>query len=713
MPSADLVRALFAPRCVALVGASGDPEKNTSRPQRYLRKHGYRGRIVPVNPNREEVLGERAYPNLSSAPGPIDHAFVMVPTAAVADIIAECAAAGIPVATIYSNGFAEAGEEGRRRQQAVVDVARAGGVRLVGPNSMGLIDTRLPLALSVNAALETPELAPGSLGVVSQSGTVLGTLLSRGQARGLGFSKLVSIGNEADLGVGEIVDLLVDDPDTTAILLFLETIRNAGGLAAAARRALAAGKPVIAYKLGRSGVGRELAMSHSGALAGPDEAVNAYFRHHGVLRVDMLETMVELPLLVIGRGPAKGRRVAIVTTTGGGGAMVADRLGTFGIAPAPAPERLVERLRGMGVQLGHGPLIDLTMAGARTEVYRAALEELIASAECDAVVAVVGSSGQFRPEVAVEPILSTGRTERPVAAFLVPQADRSLRLLVEAGIAAFRTPESCADAVRTYLDWSPPGDEPTAEGRDTARAEAALAAARGPILDEWESRRVFEALGVPQAPARLVRDPSEASGLRLPVAAKIVSRDIAHKTEAGGVILDIGNAADLRAACERILTRVRGTHPAADIAGVLVQSMERGLAEALVGYRRDPEVGPVVVLGVGGTLAEIYRDVSVRMAPVSTAVARDMIEEVKGLAPIRGYRALPPGDCETLAEAVAALSDLARVTGRTVLEAEINPLVVKAEGEGVVAVDGFIRCEPAAAAPPTEHASRQRTSESV
>lgn len=690
MASRDLANALLAPRTIALVGASGDPAKNSARPQRYLRKHGFSGRVILINPVRGEICGVRTWPDLDSAPGPIDHAFIMVPAASVPKVIEDCCRARVRVATIFSDDFAESGEEGLRRQQAIVEMARAGGVRILGPNSMGVINTHAGATISVNAVLELPELKAGSLSVVSHSGTILGTLLSRGQARGIGFSKLVSIGNEADLGVGEIADILVDDTETSAILLFLETIRDPAALGAMAHRAYAAGKPVIAYKLGRSPVGRQLALSHSGAMTGPDEAANAFFRHHGIIRVDMLETMIEVPALVTGHKPTKEKRVAVLTTSGGGAAMVVDRLGALGVDLVFPPESVIACLKPMGIRVGKSPLIDLTLAGTKKEIYLAALNALLASPDCDVVVAVVGSSGQFHPELAVEPIVSAAKTDKPVAVFIAPQADQSLALLGRAGIAAFRTPEACADGVKAYLDWSAPSEEIPAPMRDLKAIGKLLGRARGPVLNEIESCEVLETLGIPQAPAEIIRQQGETPGIDFPVAAKILSSDFPHKTDVGGVELDIPDEAALHEACRRILHRVRTAHPKAEIAGILVQQMQHGLAEAIIGYRDNPETGPTVMLGVGGTLTEIYHDFAIRIAPVSLDTARTMIEEVRGLATIRGTRSLAPGDCEALAEAIRALSDLAHLPGRPILEAEINPLIVKARSEGVIAVDGLV-----------------------
>jgi len=686
MTNVRLAQALFAPRSIALIGASGDARKNTSRPQRFLRQHGYTGRIIPINPGRDEIFGEKAYPDLVSVPETIDHAFIMVPADAVAAALEQCAAKKVPVATVYSDGFGETGVEGRRKQARLLEIARAGGVRLVGPNCIGLVSTRPSCALSVNAVLEFAQIKAGPLAIVSQSGSMIGGLLSRGLGRGVGFSKLISVGNEADLGVGEISDLLVDDPHTGAILLFMETIRDAGHLARAARRAYAAGKPVVVYKLGRSEVGQDLAASHTGAIAGGDEVADAFFRAQSMLRVDTLETLFELPALVAGQKPAERHRVAVMTTTGGGAASVVDRLGMFGLDVVAPTDRIIANLAQKNIRINKARLTDLTLAGARKEIYSAVLNELLASDHCDLVLAVVGSSAQFQPQIAVEPIVEADRRGKPLAVFLAPHAEASLNLLADAGIAGFRTPESCADAIRAWRDWSSPLVAPSPDHVKLSAAKALLGTTRQ--LGEYDACRVFAALGVPQAASEIIAAPEQQVAIGFPVAAKVLSPDIAHKTEARAVRLNVTSDAELAAACGEILVNARAYKKDARIEGVLVQRMEKGLAEVILGYKRDPQVGPVVVLGIGGVLAEIYHDFALRLAPVSAEEAMRMVEEVKGLAMIRGYRGLPRGDLTALAQAVSAFSQLAYVPG--IAEAEINPLLVKREGEGVVAVDGLI-----------------------
>lgn len=702
-PVAAWARALFAPGAVALVGVSNDGARLAGGPLRYLRRHGFAGPVYPVNARYPTVQGEPAFRDLASLPGPVDHAYVLLNTDDAIGAVEACAAAGVKVATVLAGGFAEAGPEGVAKQRRLLAAARAGGLRLVGPNSLGLVNLHTGLALSATPAMLAERLIPGRLMVLSQSGSMMGTLLSRGQERGIGFSKAVSVGNEADLTMGEIGEALADDPDTAAFLLFMETIRDAAAMARFAARAHALGKPIIAFKLGRSEAGQEMAVSHTGALVGSDRAADAFLRHHGIIRVDHLETLFELPALIAGRGPPRrGRRegaaVGVVTTTGGGAALVVDRLGMLGVETRAPSRETLDRLAARGVAAQAGRVLDLTMAGTRYDAMRAALETVLAAPEFDLVLSVVGSSAQFRPELAVRPIAdSAAGADKPIAAFLAPSAGESLRMLAEAGIAGFRTPESCADAIAAYLDWRGPAapvDRVPAEA-EIAGARAVLAeAAGGQRLNERQALSLFAALGVPCTASVVMAAPDEGgdavppAALAYPVVAKILSRDIAHKTEAGGVALGLGGPDELVAAARRMVEAVRHRHPEARIEGVLVQRMERGgLAEVLLGYHRDPHVGPVVTLAMGGVLAEILGDVAVRLAPVSEETARAMVEEVAGLAVIRGYRGLPRGDLDALAAAIAALSRLAGLP--EVVEAEINPLIVRREGEGVVAVDGL------------------------
>jgi acyl-CoA synthetase (NDP forming) len=673
------MRQLLAPRSIALIGASGDPSRLTARAQLYLRKHGYAGALYPVNPRLPEVLGERAYATLADVPGEVDFAYVLLGTDQVEAQIAAIAAKRIPVACVLADGFAEVGEEGQARQARLIATAREAGVRLLGPNSMGIINLTERTACSVNAAFEAETIPAGRLALVSQSGSMLGAIMSRGGARGMGFSHLIATGNEADLTAGEIAAMLADDPGVDAVMLFLEAIREPRHYAHAAWKAHRAGKPIIAFKLGRSPYGAELATSHTGALAGSDAAADAFFRAHGILRATMLESFLELPALVLGRKPLPlaHRAVAVMTTTGGGGAMAVDALGVVGIEARAPDAHAAAKLHAANMQ-AHGRLLDMTLAGTKPDRVEAAITALAAAEDTDVIVPVIGSSAQFRPHDAVAGIVR-GRDAiggaKPLAAFLVPQADASLKLLAEAGIPAFRTPESLADAMRAFLDWRAPLSAPHVAAPDVALPEAP---------DEADARELFAALGLPGDAVRFADAPPE--GLRYPAALKILSPDIAHKTEVGGVKLNVPDAATLQREAAAMRTRVHQEMPAARITGFLAQPMAKGLAEVILGFRRDPEVGPIVLLGAGGVLAELHRDVAIRLAPLHLDEAREMIGAVRSLRIVTGWRGLPRGDVEALAHAIVAVSRLAALDG--VREAEINPLMV--HEHGVTVADAWI-----------------------
>ena len=685
MAPSPLAAALLRPRSVALVGVSNDPTKAAGRPLQFLRRAGYAGRVYCVNPTRETVQGEPAYPSLDALPERPDHAFVLTATDSAIAAVAQCARLAVPVATVLAGGFAEAGAEGAERQARLI--AAAGGTRILGPSSIGVVNLHERLVLTANAAFAEPDLPAGGVFVASQSGSMIGALLSRGKARGLGFAGLVSVGGEADIALGEVCAAALDDPRVESFMLFLESMRHADALADFARAASGRGKPVAAYKLGRSAAASELAVSHTGALAGSDEVADVFLRDCGIARVDTLDGLIEImPLLRrvrLGGPAARAPRVGVVTTTGGGAAMAVDRLALGGAEVAGPSAATLARLAGAGVEVAPGRVVDLTLAGTRYDVMKAALGVLLEAPEFDLVLAAVGSSARFQPELAVKPIADSAAAATPLAAFLVPEAPDAARRLADAGVPVFRTPESCADAITAAFARTPTRAGPVPR-------IAGAAPTPGPLLDEAEAYRLLDRLSVPHAPF-VVLDPAAPVPelpFAYPVAAKVLHRDIAHKTEAGGVILDIADRQALAAAMGRICDAVR-ERAGLDAGRILVQPMERGLGEVLVGFRRDPQMGPTVVLAAGGIATELYRDRSLRLAPVDLATAEAMIAEVKALRLLSGFRGRPPADLAAVARLVVALSHLATLADPLVVEAEVNPVVVKADG--VVAVDALVR----------------------
>jgi len=682
---AALRQALLSPRSVAIVGQSDDATKTTGRPLKYLRQAGYRGTIYPVNARRDTVLGERAWRSVSALPEAPEHAYLVLPTDAVVDTVAECGRGGVKIVTILAAGFSETGAEGVAREQRLREIAAETGIRIVGPSSLGVVNLREGVMLTANAAFAEPDIPVGRTFVASHSGTMIGALMSRGKAKGVGFAGLVSIGNEVDLSIGEICSATLDDPDIDSYLLFLESIRNAAHLREFALGAAARGKPVVAYKLGRSSEARELAVTHTGALAGEDDVASAFLADCGIARVESLEALLEaLPL--VRRTPippvgARAPRVAVLTTTAGGAIMVVDPLAMRGVDIMQPTEETFARFAAAGIAATPARIVDLTIIGARYEVYKGALDILTTAPEFDMVVAVVGSSARFQPELAVKPIIDSANAAKPIAAFLVPEAPEALRRLSEAGVPSFRTPEACADAVAAALARRAPkpviaAPQPSGSGR---------------VLDELEAYALLDRLGVPRSPA-LALDATISAAPALPfpypVAVKVLSADIPHKTEAGGVALNVrdGDALVATIAAMRATVKERtGITPAR----VLVAPMTSGLGEALVGYRVDREVGPLIMVAAGGVYTEIYRDRSLRLAPVDLATAHAMIAEVKAFAMLKGFRGKPAGDLDALANAIVALSQLALQNDPAIAEAEVNPLIVRTDG--VVGVDALVK----------------------
>lgn len=681
--------AILSPRSVAVIGQSNDASKTAGRPLKYLRQAGFSGRVYPINARHGEVLGERAYPSLSALPEVPEHVYVVLPTEPAIAAIEECGEAGVKVVTALASGFGESGSEGLAREDRLRDIVARTGIRLIGPSSLGVVNLREKVLLTANAAFDESDLPVGRIFAASHSGSMIGSLLSRGKARGIGFCGLVSVGNEVDLSLGEICATTLDDPNVGGYLLFLESMRRADALRTFAIAAAARGKPILAYKLGRSDQARELAVSHTGALAGEDDVATTFLAECGIGRVDSLDALIEgLPLL--GRVPLRqpGQRVpsvAVVTTTAGGATMVIDPLGMRGIdVVAPSPATLA-RFAAAGIEVAPARLVDLTLAGAKYTIMKTALDILTTAPEYDLVVAVVGSSARFHPHLAVKPIVDSANAPKPIAAFLVPDAPEALAQLSAAGVANFRTPEACADAVATALTRRAPR---IIEARTRPRVHG-----RGRMLDENSAYVLLNKIGVPTVvsvalPASISSPPD--LPFSYPVALKVLSADIAHKSDIGGVALGIANGQDLLAAITRMRATIAQRRPDTTMGRVLVQPMTSGLGEALIGYRTDPDVGPLVMVAAGGIATEIYRDRSLRLAPVDLATAHEMIAEVRGLKTLAGFRGRPKGDLAALAQAIVALSCLA-LADEPVAEAEVNPLMVRPEGDGVVAVDALVK----------------------
>lgn len=676
-------QALLHPERIALVGISDDPTKTSGRPLHFLRSAGYGGQVYAINPTRDTVQGENAYKSLRDLPEVPDHAFILTTAERALDALETCEALGVPVATVLATGFAEAGAAGQENMARLQALIGRGALRVLGPSSIGLVTLHNGMTLTANAAFAEPDLPKGGVFVASHSGSLIGALMSRGKRKGLGFAGLVSVGGESDLSVADVCMAALDDPQVTGFLLFLEHMRHADRLRRFAEEAAQRGKPVAAFKLGRSDAAAELAQSHTGSLAGADEVADVFLKACGIARVNSFEGLLEvIPLLA--RVPAVARpragRVGVITTTGGGAAMAVDQMAGRGVEIVPPSAETQARLAEAGIDPGESRILDLTLAGTRYDVMSAAIKVYRAAPEFDAVLVCVGSSARFYPDLAVQPALDLINTAgHPFAVFIVPDAPDATRRLAGAGVPVFEDPETCADAMAAALQRQSP-----------ALPHGAAARPNGPtrFLDEAEAYGRLFGLPVAEWVALDTAAPLPELPFAYPVVVKVLDATLPHKSDAGGVIVGVKDPESLAKAITDIQANVAHHRPGHTVPRVLVQRMSAGVGEVLIGMRRDPQVGPIVVLAAGGIFTEITRDTVMRLAPVDLETAREMVSSLKVTQSLQGVRGRPRGDLDALAQAVVTVSTLAQRPD--IVEAEVNPVMVLPEGLGVAAVDALI-----------------------
>ena len=561
------------------------------------------------------------------------------------------------------------------------------------PNTIGLVNLTDNIVLSASGALEMDHFPAGSIGVVSQSGGILGALLSRAAARGIGLSKLISTSNEVDLDLADFVDHLVDDPATKVIALYVESVRNPEKFRAAALKAARAGKPVVAFKIGRSEAGAKAAVSHTGAMAGADRMYDALFRQVGVIRAQTFADLLDIPVALATGRMLRGNRVAILTSTGGAGTLVSDSLGVSGFeTPAPDSETAAQ-LRalqtGDHAALDRNP-IDVTLAGLQPDLLRRAIRILLASPSYDALAIIVGSSGVAMPELmagAIQDCLPL--SDKPVIAFVSPHAPEAGALLTQRGVPAFFAAESCAAALggmQQAAHWKEPQASPAREAVDMSELPAGS-------LDEAQAKQLFARFGVPCVAETVVTTSEEAEraarSLGGRVVLKILSSAITHKSDVGGVAVNLsaeGIGAHMTAMASKVQAAT-GITPER----FLVQEMVTGGTELILGMIRDP-LGTAVLLGMGGVTAELFHDTTLRLLPpqggLGRADALDMVRELKTWPLLDGFRGRPKADLEALVSTIVAFSRMAAQLGDRLVEAEINPVFVLPAGQGVRAADG-------------------------
>ena len=691
--SMNPIARLLKPRSVAVIGASADAAKTAGRPVAYLQKHGFTGTIFPVNPRVESVNGLTCYADIAALPEAPDVGIVLLGAERAHVAVRELAARGTAAAIVLASGYTETGEEGARRQAQLVEAA--GSMRILGPNTIGLVNLTDNIVLSASGALEMDHFPVGGIGVVSQSGGILGSLLSRAAPRGIGLSKLISTSNEVDLELADFIDYLADDEATRVIALYIETVRNPEKFRAAALKAARNGKPVVAFKIGRSEAGAKAAVSHTGAMAGADSMYDALFRQVGVIRAQSFSDLLDVPVALATGRKLRGPRVAILTSTGGAGTLVSDDLGTRGFETPAPDEPTAQALRhlqtGDHAVLDRNP-IDVTLAGLQPALLRGAINVLLQSPSYDALAIIVGSSSLAMPELMVGAIQDClPLSDKPVIAYVSPHAPEVAALLTQRGVPAFAAAESCTAALGAMLAldrWRAPALAGT-----IARVE--IDDLPTGSLDEFRSKQLFARFGVPCAREQAVRTSEEAEvaakAMGGRVVLKILSSEITHKSDVGGVAVGLTPdtvGARLAAMAAEVESKA-GIRPDR----FLVQEMVSGGIELILGVNRDP-LGTAILLGMGGVTAELFKDTTMRLLPAAGGLSRD---EARGMAMslktwplLDGFRGRPKADVEALVGAIVAFSQMAAQLGDRLVEAEINPVFVLAQGQGVCAADGVV-----------------------
>ena len=691
--------AVFRPRAIAVVGASDDPVKIGGRPLAFLLRHGYGGRVYPVNPSRATVQGLPAFPSLGAIPDAVDLAVVVVPAERVEESLESAAAKGVQAAIVFSSGFAEVGEAGRAAQARLRALAARTGLRIIGPNCQGFAHLPSRLVATFASPFLDAALATGPIAMVSQSGAMAGMLYEMARAAGLGLNYWVSTGNEADVQAAEILAEVVEDPDTRVACMYLEDVKDAGRLREALARAHRRGVPVFVLKSGRSAAGRRAASSHTGALAGEDAVYDAVFADWGAIRCADPAELLALPQAFL-HYRAAGSRVAILSNSGGLGVLSVDLCADLGLAPAEFTVQTTAILRAAlpDFAAAANP-VDLTAQmltdpGMLTRV----LPALEADPGVDAIVfqiALLGAAtdlGRLVGDVA-----SVARSTAKVVAVSCPQ-----RPVVDAfraaGVLAFEDPSvalrslAClARATARRPGWlaragvAPPPPAPPA--RPAGRASG--------LLNEWESQRLLAPYGLPLVDTVFVSAaeaaPDAADQVGYPVVLKICAAGLPHKSDVGGVALGLPDRAAVADACRRVTAEVAARAPGVPIEGFVLQRQARGVVELALGVKVDPVFGPVVLVGSGGVLIEVLRDFRLLLPPIDAVAAQEALRALRIGALWDGIRGSAPLDLPAAIALLTRLGEAARSLASVVREIDLNPVLVGRLGEGVSVLDALVR----------------------
>ena len=695
-----MLEGFFSPKSVAVVGASREEGKTGHSTISNIVKYGFPGEIYPVNPRASEIMGLPSYPSLTSIEGEIDLAVIVIPPKFILDTIDECAKKGIKSVIIISAGFKEVGGEGRRLEAELLDKAKGHGIRLLGPNCLGLIDTNSKLNASFAAGMPPK----GNIAFFSQSGALCTAILDWAVGNNVGFSKFVSLGNKADLSELELIQTLADDPETSVILGYLEGVEKGPEFMDIARKA-ARKKPLIIVKAGGTAAGARAASSHTGTLAGADKAFQAAFDQSGIIRAMSIEDLFDYALSFAGQPLPSDSRLAIITNAGGPGIIAADACERFKVELAELSGDTINKLReSLPPVAGFFNPVDV-IGDARADRYDAAVNTVLADPNVNGALVILTPQAMTEADKTAEIVVRASKTGKPVIASFMGEASikTANETLRNGMVPNYPFPErgvkSFATMVR-YARWLKEPDPVIASfdvNREKVREIFASMKKEGRLeLGEKEAREVIKAYGFRIPKAMLARTSEEAAivakGIGFPVVMKIASPDILHKTEVGGVRVGLSSEEEVERAFLDITSNASRLMPKALIWGVSIQEMVKKGKEVIVGMSKDHSFGPMLMFGLGGIYVEVLKDVSFRIAPVGKADVGRMITEIKSYPLLKGVRGEAPADIEALMEAIQRLSQL--VTDfPEIIEIDINPLVVLPKGEGVIAIDARLTLE--------------------
>jgi len=690
---------LFEPRGIAIVGASGDITRFGGQTVRALNTSGYTGGVFPVNPKYAEIDGRRCYAAVAQIDAACDLAVIALPAQHVPRAVRECGERGIGYAVVLGGGFREMGETGEKLERDMLAAARDRGVRLIGPNCIGLVNPHAHVVAAFGSMTRPPHLTPGPVSVAVQSGGFGMSVVIRAAMAGVGFRNVVATGSESDITMPELLAAFADDPETRVVFTYIEGVRDGRAFMAALRKALAAGKPVIVWKGGKTGQGERAAQSHTANLTSTYNVYRAALRQCGAIEISSTEQAVDfIRAYLAGRMPS-GRNVGVVTNTGGSAVVFSDTADETRLTIPPLGGATQARLAQLLPPLAAvGNPVDTTAGYPRvehTDKYRAAFETLLADRDVDQLCVlfgtIMGNTFELSARVLAQ---AAAKSQKPVfAVTAVPKeiSSQGWEHLEAARIPLFATPSRAARAMGMLADYAE-------ARRHAARAGACVELPVPPLpadavtLDEHESKALLAAAGIPvtrDVLLPLAPSVADLTGVRFPAALKLVSRDIAHKTDIGAVRLNVAHD-DLRDAAAAIVAGARRAAPEANLRGLLACEMVTDSIETIVGIVNDPAFGPVVAFGLGGVLAETLRDVSYRVAPFDEDDARAMIAELRGAAVFEGLRGRPAADIDALVRTLVRVGTLAWTLRERLTEMDVNPLLVRPRGFGVVAADALV-----------------------